>query len=130
LDFIAILLKFALNLKFARHLIRQGVVLVNSQPAKESYSVFLGDIIRLKNPGNMSNTSLIPLDLIRNINAHAPRVGSSIFYQRRLRVPGFFEYNRRVSAGTIFRLPWYYEVRGKLINKENLLLLARGPHSI
>lgn len=130
LDFVTILLKFASNLTWSRFLITNGSILVNNSVQKTSYSIFLGDVIRYKK-AFLSGSTLpyVEMDHLRNISAYAPRVGNSIKYQTKLRVPNFFEYNARIRAGTMFRLPWYYEVRGKFINKENLLLLARGHHS-
>lgn len=132
LDFVAILLKFAMNLTWSRQLIQQGLVLVNGKAEKASYSIFLGDVVQLQRlyACNSGTTIGQPLDWIRNLAAFAPRVASSLKYQTRLRIPAFFEYSARIKAGTMFRLPWYYEVRGKLVNKENFLLLARGHHSI
>ena len=131
LDFISIFLKFALNLKASRYFITSGLILVNNRIEKPSRSIFIGDVIHCK---------LVPTDkfklrhevwsLSRIDSAYAPRIAKDHRYQVSLRIPPFFEYNARIRSGIMFRLPWYYEVRSKLINKENFLLVARGAHSI
>ena len=80
--------------------------MVNNKTEKISYSIFLGDVIRLQRDGQCNSTVTgQSIDLIRNVFAFAPRVASSLKYQTRLRIPSFFEYSVRSNAGMMFRLP-------------------------